>query len=142
GGVLAMLLPAKLLRSLFAGGARRLLIDQTDIMRIDDRSLDSRSSFDADAFVVTLLARRKSARSPQTNTTVCLHRPGGEPLEFPLDAGELPLVPDDPASPWLLVPADVRTAMRRMQRAGPPFGQHAGVTIRRGVMTGANDILV
>ncbi|HEX9109542.1 MAG TPA: hypothetical protein VF832_20010, partial [Longimicrobiales bacterium] len=44
-------------------------------------------------------------------------------------------------SPWLLVPAEVRLALRRMQRS-PALGADAALRVRRGVFTGANDCLV
>ncbi|MFW6078625.1 MAG: Eco57I restriction-modification methylase domain-containing protein [Gemmatimonadota bacterium] len=63
-------------------------------------------------------------------------------LRFTLHRRALPVLPDDPESPWLLAPPGARAAFRRMQRAGPPLAAHHGLRIRRGVMTGANDVLV
>lgn len=143
GGIVAMLLPAKLLRSLFAAGARRLLLTEMDVLRIEDRSLDTGSSFDADAFVATVIARRKQARQlAQPRVRVVMHRAHVEKLECSLDPAELPLIPGDVDAPWLLAPDEVRPVLRRMQEAGPPIGQHPGIRIRRGVMTGANDVLL
>lgn len=69
-------------------------------------------------------------------------RRGVEALEFRVAQGDLPLFPDDPASPWLLAPPEVRAVFRRMQAAGPPLGRHPGLRVRRGIMTGANDVLI
>ena len=69
-------------------------------------------------------------------------RRDADPLEFRIPPTDLPLFPDDPASPWLLAPPEVRTVFRRMQMVGPPLGRHEGLRVRRGVMTGANDVLV
>ena len=143
GGIVAMLLPAKLLRSLFAAGARRLLLAETDVLRIDDRSLDARNSFDADAFVVTLVARRKQARRlDQPNVQVLVHRAHATPMECSIAPGELPFVAGDAGAPWLLAPNNVRPILRRMQETGAPIGKHRGLLVRRGVMTGANDVLL
>ncbi|MFO7894502.1 MAG: N-6 DNA methylase [Longimicrobiales bacterium] len=73
---------------------------------------------------------------------VRMARRGVAPLEFRVSQGDLPLFPDDPASPWLLAPPDVRAVLRRMQAAGPPLGRHPGLRVRRGIMTGANDVLI
>lgn len=90
------------------------------------------------------VGRRGGAVSsvPANPVRVRMTRPAVDPLEFAVPQGELPLFPDDPASPWLLAPPGVRTALRHMQAAGPPLGRHEGLRVRRGVMTGANDILV
>lgn len=143
GGIVAMLLPAKMLRSLFAAGARRLLLAETDILRIDDRSLDARVGFDADAFVVTLVARRKQARRlDQPNVHVLVHRANATPVECSIAPGELPFVAGDTGAPWLLAPDSIRPILRRMQEAGAPIGKHRGLLVRRGVMTGANEVLL
>lgn len=143
GGIIAMLLPAKLLRSLFAAGARRLLLEQADVIRIDDRSLDTHASFAADAFVATVVARRK-CRPEQTppDVRVTLHRRNAEALSTVVKADDLPLVHGDSSAPWLLAPTDVRRALRTMQRAGAALGRHSGLRVRRGIMTGANEVMV
>ena len=139
GGVLGMLLPAKLLRSLFAGGARALLLERVALLELDDHSLDQHSVFQADAFTVQVLARRAPAESP---VRVTLRNRGREPLCFPVPASDLPLVHGDTRAPWLLAPPAVLDAIRAMQRAGIPIGQSSGLALRRGIITGANDVLV
>jgi hypothetical protein len=147
GGVLAVLVPAKAMRALYGGGARRMLLRDLEFALIEDHALDHRSIFRADAFTAVLVARRprESARNgsrPDRATEVRMVRPGVAPLEFQLRARELSLFPDDPASPWLLAPPDAGAALRAMQKAGPPLGRHADLRVRRGIMTGANDVLV
>ena len=139
GGVLAMLLPAKLVRSLFAGGARAQLLERVALLELEDHSLDQHSVFQADAFTVELICRRVPPTAP---VRVTLHNRGREPLAFEVPAAELPLFPGDTHSPWLLAPADVRAALRAMQSAGTPIGRCSGIGIRRGIITGANDVLV
>lgn len=60
-GVLAMLLPAKAVRSLYGGGGRRLLLRETRLDSLEDHSLDQRSIFRADAFTVAVVAQRYAA---------------------------------------------------------------------------------
>ena len=162
GGTLGMLLPAKALRSLYGAGGRRLLLEGTTIAEIEDHALDQRSIFRADAFAASIVARRRDAGAPESNggaprvepvtcgwsrisapaVRVTMIRRGVEPLRFCLAQSDLPILPDDPGSPWLIAPPAVREALRRMQSAGPPLGRLPGLRIRRGVMTGANDVLI
>jgi Eco57I restriction-modification methylase len=159
GGVLAMLLPAKFMRSLYGGGGRRLLGEQC-ISAIDDHALDPHAVFRADAFACAVIVQKRA--EPTTATTATASRPGLDdepppragpeplaitmsrkgrlPLRFRLQQTDLSLVPGDPAAPWLLAPPGVVAAVRTMQAAGPPLGRCWRVS--RGVFTGANDVLL
>jgi hypothetical protein len=141
GGTLGMLLPAKLFRSLYAGGARELLLQETLIVTVDDHSLDHRMIFDADAFTSVLIANRRFPDdAPRDPVRVTLRRRSQEPLHFCVAPEDLPLVAGDARAPWLLVPPGCRRALRTMQQNGTPVGE--SLVIRRGVMTGANDVMV
>lgn len=152
GGALGALLPAKTIRSLFAGPARRMLLTGVRLVRISDFSLDQRALFDADAFAMTVVALRiangavEDPDGPRVlrpaGVRIEMHRPGRETLRYETAPAELPLVPGDPASPWLLAPPPVRNALRRMQAAGTLLGRIDGLRVRRGVETGANDVLI
>lgn len=144
-GTLAMLLPAKLLRSLYAGGARELVLQSTHPVSIEDHSLDHRSVFDADAFTCVLVAHRRAsdeapAPSHGASVNVTLKRAGEEDWKFSVDATELPLVRGDLRSPWLLVPPGCREVLRAMQAGGTSVAREC--TVRRGVMTGANHVML
>lgn len=146
-GVLAMLLPAKAMRSLYGGGGRRLLLEATELVSIEDHSLDQRSIFRADAFAAAIIARKRTSPDPPVDARpspvrVSMVRRAVAPLEFTVSPDDLPLHPDDPTSPWLLAPPDVHATLRRMQAAGPPVGRRLGLRVRRGVMTGANDVMI
>ncbi|MGD8278162.1 MAG: N-6 DNA methylase, partial [Gemmatimonadota bacterium] len=145
GGSIGALLPAKTLRSLYAGPARRLLLDDVRPLRIEDFSLDHRALFEADAFAMTLVAVKPEPTAPTSGhrpIRIVMRRPGRDPLEYDDEPENLPLVRGDPASPWLLAPPDARAALRRMQATGTPFGRIVSRRIRRGFETGANDALV
>src|SRR5690606_11107222 len=64
GGTLGMLLPAKLIRSLYGAGARSMLLTGTRLASIEDHSLDQRSIFHADAFTATVVATKAGTRPP------------------------------------------------------------------------------
>jgi hypothetical protein len=151
GGTLGMLLPAKLIRSLYAGGARALLLRDTRLVAIEDHSLDQRAIFDADAFTAVVIARRPDA-APDTSSQaapgggggavrVRVTRPDRDELRFELPTAELPLRPGDPNAPWLLAPPGCTAALRAMQCAAPGIAEH-GLPVRRGAMTGANDVML
>lgn len=73
---------------------------------------------------------------------VTMVRRGVDPLRFCIPQCDLPVLPDDPESPWMLAPPATRAALRRMQQAGPLLGTIPGLRVRRGVVTGANDVLI
>lgn len=143
-GVLAMLLPAKTFRALYGGAARRIALRDLEIASIEDHALDQRSIFRADAFVGVLIARQRARGHSAGDRPVRVRmvRRGVEPLQFSVRQRDLPLFPDDAASPWILAPPDIVATLRAMQAAGPPLGNGGGGRVRRGVMTGANDVLV
>jgi len=60
GGVLAMLLPAKMLRSMYGAGGRRLLLEETELIALEDHSLDQRAIVRADAFAAAVVARKRA----------------------------------------------------------------------------------
>jgi hypothetical protein len=143
-GTLGMLLPSKLLRSLYASGAREMLLHQMQLLVLEDHSLDHRALFDADAFTAVVLARKSTAQ-PSTDDSepavrVTLAHTAGPSLHFELPVSELPLRKGDARSPWLLVPPECRAIIRQMQQSGVPIGE--ALTVRRGAMTGANEVLV
>ena len=61
GGIVALLLPAKLWRCLAGGGVRRLIAERTTIQRIEDWSA-ARSGFDAAVYPSLLITRRLASR--------------------------------------------------------------------------------
>jgi hypothetical protein len=153
GGVLAVLLPAKFIRAIYGGSARRMLLRDLEFSWIEDHSLDQRSVFRAAAFVSVIVGRRATEPRPVDTggpghgtavprARVRLVRRGVEALEYAVAQRDLPLFPDDPASPWIMAPPEVVAVFRSMQAKGPPLGRHPDLKVRRGVMTGANDVLL
>ena len=138
-GAMALLLPAKLWRSLAGGGVRRLLLDRTEVVALEDLT-ESRTQFDAAVYPSLLVARRRSDRadsnpSVSTITTVDAAEQGTLrwtclPDAFAFDR--------TPGSPWLLVPPKARAAFDRVKRAGVPFFQSTFGRPLLGVKTGCN----
>ena len=148
GGAIALLLPAKLWRSLAGGGVRTYLLDHTRIAELHDLS-DSPQLFDAAAYPSLIAARRTD---PQTDSRVVssptalpptriasafVHRRGTiiswtlETRKFPFDSS--------PGSPWLILPPEVRAAFDRISAAGVPLSRTRLGRPILGVKTGCND---
>lgn len=137
-GVLSLLLPAKLWRSLAGGGVRKYLAEKTQVHVIRDYS-DAASVFDAAVYPSLLVATRlpvKKPNSPPIAAAIALNEPaivdalthrirvsitrGDHEHNFDVPTRALSMGADD-AAPWLLLPHDARNAFERMRRAGPPL---------------------
>lgn len=137
GGVLAFLCPAKITNALYAGGLRRLLVNASTLLLLEDYSRHGRL-FNATTYPLALVCRKETApRTHRVSITVRKSTRSGWTAQ--LAQARLPLWPDDPAAPWCLVPAAVREAIDRIVQAGPPLAR-AGFAPARGIVTGANDI--
>jgi hypothetical protein len=112
-GVLALLLPMKLWRSLAGGGVRRLLLEDARVEALEDWS-ESPSAFDAAVYPSMLVARRGDDGQPMIDAA--LHRRSGA-LRWAIARDALAL-DGTPGSPWILAPADVRAGFDRLARAG------------------------
>ena len=150
-GALGMLVPAKALRSAYGARARDLLLRTCDVTHVRDLSLDPNAHFQVDAYPAAIVARRTAVRTvarvaeasapyAADEVRITLARTGLPSIDFTTPRSELSLDRASSLSPWLLCPPDVRTAIRTMQSAGSALGDR--FPIRRGVLTGANDVFV
>lgn len=139
GGTLAIVLPAKFLRSASAGAARELMLEQMEIISIEDHSLDQRSIFGADAFAAIIVARKRPT-PPVKDVAVEMVRRKASSLTFAVRQDRLRFDNTSPRSSWLLVPANVRAAMSRMSESSAPVASQ--LRTRRGIVTGNNGALI
>lgn len=136
GGTMALLLPAKLWRSLAGGGVRRLVRERTTLLALEDLS-ESRTAFDA-AVYPSVLALRK-AIDAQDGVRLAVSRDGSRAAwtapftSVPFDAS--------PGAPWLLLPRDARAAFDRLRADGRTLGSVLGPP-RLGVKSGCNAAFV
>ncbi len=141
GGTLALLLPTKLWRSLAGGGVRRLLLDRTDIVALEDLA-ESHSHFDAAVYPSLLVARRRTDRPdasvPMVRAAVRTTQ-GAIRWRCPRD---LLSVDATPGSPWVLIPPSARRAFDRVARAGVPFFRSDFGRPLLGVKTGCNSAYI
>jgi hypothetical protein len=147
GGTLALLLPAKLWRSLAGGGLRRLLRDDATLAALEDWS-EARAAFDAAVYPSLVLATRaprpgaradllERSRSPLVAVHLrdrAVSWTASSPAALALD--------DSPGSPWLLLPPEARIAFDRARAAGVPLAESWLGRPHLGVKCGCNEAFV
>jgi hypothetical protein len=153
-GVLALLVPAKLWRSLAAGGVRTLLHADAQLLAGEDWS-ESRHAFDAAVYPALCVARRRERRAPdllaalapatidscaRTVVHVAVRR-GDSVARWTLPTARLPF-DDSPGSPWIFLPPDARRAFDRLTAVGIPLASSPLGRPRLGVKCGCNDAFI
>ena len=138
GGVIALLLPSKLLRAGYATRLRTLLRRRTTVLGISDRAHSARSGFDATVFPMLLVVRHEEP-APDARAEITV---GATGRSIHGAATQRDLAVDDsvPGSPWLALPSDLVQAVRSALRCGPAL--HSLFRPALGVKTGANDVFV
>ena len=144
GGTVALLVPAKLWRSLSGGGVRTHLLEKSEIVELHDMT-ESRQLFDAAVYPSVIVARRKlsappSSGTPRSTGIAVVHRRESA-MHWPLDATQLSF-DKSPGSPWLIMPPAVRKAFDRVLHAGIPLADSPFGRPLLGVKTGCNEAFV
>ncbi|MEP6691627.1 MAG: DNA methyltransferase [Gemmatimonadaceae bacterium] len=141
GGAIALLVPAKLWHSLAAGGVRRLLAADTEILALEDWS-ESATAFDAAVYPATLIARRLRRGSASGGAVSAVFHHRATPLAWTIARESLSLDAADPASPWLVIPPAVRAAWNRARASGGALGDSQFGAPLLGVKCGCNDAFI
>jgi hypothetical protein len=119
GGVLSLLVPVKLWRSLAGGGVRRLLRERCVTTVLEDWS-EAPPQFDAAVYPALVAARRPGdRRSPSAEANgvaLTVHR-GALSVRWAATVDALAL-DDSPGAPWLSLPPDARVAFERIRENG------------------------
>jgi len=153
GGTLALLVPAKLWRTLSGGGIRRTIAHDAAVCTIRDWS-EAPALFDAATYPSLLVARKHPHHhlpSPASALTPApTSAPAPTPVEihvsvstahgerhFPVPSTRLALN-GDPAAPWILLPTPAHTAFERLRIAGPALGDSPLGRPLLGVKCGCN----
>jgi methylase of polypeptide subunit release factors len=139
GGVVAMVLPAKLLRAGYARALRAMLRNETTVVAVEDRSHAGHDGFGATVFPMVAVIRRSPSR-PEQPAQVRLAGASGRAMSGLAAQRDLSLDSVPSAAPWLVMPGDVVRALRSVLRAGPRLGSR--FSPRLGVKTGANEVFV
>ena len=135
GGTVALLVPAKLWRSLSGGSVRRLLSTRTRVGRLEDWS-DAPAAFDAAVYPSVVVATRGVGNEGQAVGMAAYRHGALERWTIRSGGASLDV---DPASPWLVIPEPARAAFERLRRAGSPLGGLMGSRATLGVKSGCND---
>jgi hypothetical protein len=142
GGVVALLLPSKLWRSVAAGALRAHLLAQAHLRTIRDYG-DDASGFAAAVYPSSITlqrpftpsgADRMSSESVEGHATDA----SGTTHAFTVPLPALPASPDVGA-PWMVVPQRVRAAADCLTQAGVRWSETSLPTPTLGVKTGCND---
>jgi hypothetical protein len=152
GGVMSLLLPSKLWRSLGGGSVRRFLAEHAKVVELDDLS-ESPHAFDAAVYPSVLVAVREPPADPSGACNTASNRPAtADRIAVRLARHTTSLcwsvardhlaMDTDPASPWLFVPSDVRAAFDRLMAVGRPLGESAFSRPHLGVKCGCNAAFV
>jgi methylase of polypeptide subunit release factors len=134
GGVLSLLVPSKLWRSLAGGGVRRLLMDRAGLLAVEDWSA-APAMFDA-ATYPSLVAASKSPTSG-SGVRLAVHR-GRIDVAWEAPRSELPL-DDSAGAPWVPLPPDARRAFDRLTRDGIALVDAGLGVATLGVKCGCNE---
>ncbi len=151
GGILGVLLPSKLWRSLAGGGMRSLLARRSQLLLLEDLG-DTKSGFDAAVYPSLLVCRKgKAVALPHrlaaaTGNTAsmaredmrCEVRSHRGVLRWKAPAASLAF-DDTQGSPWLLIPPKARRAFDCVSEAGVPLADSRFGRPLLGVKTGFNE---
>lgn len=135
-GTLALLVPAKLWRSLAGGGVRQLFDDRASLREIADWS-EGPSTFDAVVYPSLVVASRNREEAPAHPVRVAVaRRERVLAWESPREALALD---NTPGAPWVLVPPEVRHDFDKIAAAGVPLATTSFGRPLLGVKTGCNE---
>ncbi len=141
GGRIALLLPAKLWKSL-AGGSVRALVRRTCAMELLEDFSGARAMFDATTYPSLLVARKEQASTAPGYSALnaVVHR-REEVLHWKMSSDMLPLE-QSPGSPWMLLPGEVRSGFDKIASRGIPLAESALGRPILGVKTGLNEAFI
>src|SRR6185436_19021795 len=137
GGVLSLLLPVKLWRSLAGGGVRAFLLRRATLLRLEDLSR-STHAFDAAVYPSLLVAR--AGQTPAPAVDVCVHADDAA-HEWQIPSSEVAF-DASPGAPWIMLQPDARAAFDRVRAAGIPLTESLFGAPRLGVKSGCNSAFI
>ncbi len=129
GGVVTLLMPAKIANAGYASALRRAL-GRMSIAAIHDWSCTPRKHFEADTFPLGLTVVN---RPPKGGSRVTI---AADEREYTVDQRDL--VAGAAGSEWLLVPPEIAAIVQRLRRDHTPLVETLGRKPLMGVKTGGN----
>ncbi len=145
GGTMSLLLPVKLWRSLAGGGVRRLLVERSQLVCVEDHGRAS-GVFDAAVYPSLIVARRLANDSRASSIQRALvetsvHEASSCGVAWRVPAEQLPFDASRGA-PWILLPPDARRGFDRLRELGRPLAESELGRPRLGVKCGCNAAFV
>ena len=133
-GVMSLLVPSKLWRSLAGGGVRRLLNERSSVLVVEDWS-GAPAMFDAATYPSLITASKTP--SVGGDSRLVIHR-GRMNVAWGASRSTLPL--DETAgAPWIMLPPEARRAFDRLTRDGVALAESGIGVATLGVKCGCND---
>jgi hypothetical protein len=129
GGVIALVVPAKLATAQYGAAARHDLAAATTLLRVADLTGHALAAFDATVYPLALVARKTAPPPGHRVRTTLTARGGGVPQARLCGGG-----------PWILHPDRAGRVAARLAREHPTLGER--ITCRLGVKTGANHVFL
>ena len=140
-GIVALILPSKLWRSLAGGGVRALLQGTTALVELADLT-EGKQIFDAAVYPSLIVTRRLRVGTTSVASPVSVRVDRRDTVvEWQVDSPALPF-DETPGSPWILLPPDVRVAFDRLASHGTPFAQSVIGRPMLGVKSGFNEAFI
>lgn len=139
-GAVSLLVPAKILTSVSAGGVRRVLGADVVLRAVEDWS-ESPAAFDAVVYPALLVATARAQRdalAPAGDTVRCAVHGRGTVFQWAAARRQLAL-DSSAGSPWILLPPEVRAAFDLLDARSVPLAQSPLGRPMLGVKTGCND---
>ena len=130
GGVVSLLVPAKMLNSGYAAPLRRHAASAAEIVALDDWSSDAKRHFDADTFPLGITLARRNGGPPRACISITSDRDS-----FSISSTALTLG----GSEWSLLPPDVYAIVARIHATHAPLAETLGRTPVMGVKTSDNN---
>ncbi|MFQ6060722.1 MAG: Eco57I restriction-modification methylase domain-containing protein, partial [Thermoplasmata archaeon] len=140
GGTLAFVITSKIQQALYANLLRKKLLTETQILRLVDYSLSPRQLFEGATNYPLIFSLSKTSPPKGHEIELVVHNSRGGEARWKIRQSELPIIRNDPESPWAIAPSDVTLVFRKMQANGIRLGDL--LEVNRGVMTSANDLFL
>jgi hypothetical protein len=137
-GVLSLLVPSKLWRSLAGGGVRRLIAERATLVALEDWS-GAPAMFDAATYPSLVVARKSRSEAGETSR-LAVHR-GRMEVAWSMPGSVLPL-DESAGAPWIALPPEARAAFDRLTRDGVPLSEAGLGVATLGVKCGCNEAFI
>ncbi len=138
GGFFGFVITSNVVRSLYAGAMRNKLLQDTKLLQIIDYSLTKVELFEGAQNAPLIIIFQKIRPEKEHKVKMKLINRLDQSIYWEIEQAALPLYKDDLYSPWIMVPPEVLSVIRKMQSAGPRLGDV--FLLSMGIKTAANDV--